>query len=326
MKKRGIGVGSMFYGVGNTGLPNPSGAFVEIHGDGTVNLLVGCADIGQGSDTTMAQIVAEEIGVKLEAVIVTSADTAVTPEGGATSASRQTYISGNASLLAAKEAKKVLYEETAAFFGVEPEKLYGKSGTIYVEGDESQSISVGEAVGKCRAKGKLTMGHGWFNPDTTGLDAETGQGKPYGAYAYATQIAEVEVDTETGQVSVLKIIAAHDVGKAVNPKNVEGQIEGGCITGLGLALMEDIKTEKGIIQTPSFATYLIPTALDVPEIIPVIVEEPDNSGPFGAKGVGEPALIPTSAAIANAIYNAVGIRVTQLPITSEYILEKLKEK
>lgn len=349
-KKRGVGIGSMWYGVGNTGLPNPAGAYVDLLDDGSVLVLTGCADIGQGSDTTLAQIVAEEIGVGIEDVRVVSADTGITPDAGASSASRQTYISGNAVRLAAKEAKKVLYQMAAQMLGVTPDQVVSANRMLTVRSDSDKtsllidcqdecrldlgltekkspiSVSLADCIAKCRAQGKLTLGHGWFNPDTTGLDPETGAGKPYGAYAYATQIAEVEVNTETGAVEVINLVAAHDVGKAINPVNVEGQIEGGCIIGLGYALMENVQVKDGKILTPNLTTYVIPTSLDVPRIAPVIVEEPEETGPFGAKGVGEPALIPTAAAIANAIYNAVGIRMTELPITAEKVLEKLMAK
>jgi|SRR5680860_175319 len=325
IKKRGTGIGCMWYGVGNTGLPNPAGAFVDLMDDGTVNLMVGAADIGQGSNTILAQIVAEELGVRFEDVLVTSADTGVTPDGGATSASRQTYISGNAAHLAAQEAKKTLVEEAARMFEVEKEQVIIRDRRVFVEGAEENSKSIEEVIGGCRKKGTMTIGHGCFNPETTGLDGETGAGSPYGTYAFATQIVEVEVDTETGQVEVLHIIAAHDVGRAINPLQVEGQIEGGSIMGIGFGLYEEVKMLDGKIKTPSFATYLIPTSMDVPTVHPLIVEEPAASGPFGAKGVGEPSLIPTSAAIANAVFDAVGIRITELPITPERVLAQLQE-
>ncbi|MBS4021357.1 MAG: molybdopterin-dependent oxidoreductase [Dethiobacter sp.] len=339
MKKIGAGIASMWYGIGNTGLPNPASAFVEVLDDGTVIVLTGCADIGQGSSTVLAQIAAEEIGVGIEDVKVIAADTAVTPEAGATSASRQTYISGNAVRMAAAEAKKIIVETAAEMLNVTPAEIECRDKMLQVvsTSDKSRflvdckdscrtnSVSLADCLGKCRMQGKLTLGHGWFNPDTIALNPETGAGSPYGTYAYATHIAEVEVDTETGEVTVLNLIAAHDVGKAINPMNVEGQIEGGCATGLGYALSEEVLLQEGKVLNPDLATYLIPTSLDIPRIYPIIVEEQDTTGPFGAKGVGEPALIPTAAAIANAVYNAVGVRITDLPITSEKVLASLKK-
>ena len=337
----------MWYGIGNTGLPNPSGAYVNLLDDGTALVLTGCADIGQGSDTVMTQIVAEEFGIDLADVRVVSADTGITPDGGASSASRQTYISGNAVRLAAQEAKKVIIEMAASMLGVTPgEVVVGyKELCVRTNSQQSQfltdcqsecridlglpaqgkgqSVSLADCIAQCRAKGKLTLGHGWFNPDTTGLNPDTGQGRPYATYAFATQIAEVAVDTESGEIEVIRIVAAHDVGQAINPVNIEGQIEGGCTMGLGYALTEEIQVNEGRILTKNLATYLMPTALDVPEIHPYIVEELEQTGPFGAKGVGEPTLIPTAAAITNAVYNAIGVRFTELPITPEKVLERL---
>ncbi|KKM10393.1 nicotinate dehydrogenase medium molybdopterin subunit [Clostridiales bacterium PH28_bin88] len=325
MKKRGIGVGSMCYGIGNTGLPNPSGAFVDLLDDGTVLVLTGCADIGQGSDTVLAQIAAEEIGVNYEDVLVLSGDTGISPDAGATSASRQTYISGNAVRLAAREAKEELLEEASSLLKSPKEKLALAGGKVWHNGKITK-YTVKDLVSSCRAEGRLTLGSGWFNPNTTKLDPDTGSGIPYATYAFATQVAEVEVDTETGKVQVLNIVAAHDVGKAINPQNVTGQIQGGCAMGVGYALMEEVTVQEGEIKNPRLSEYLIPTMLDMPGIHAIIVEDLEESGPFGAKGVGEPALIPTAAAIANAVYDAVGVRIFSLPITPEKILAALNNK
>lgn len=315
-------MGCMWYGVGNTGLPNPASAFVEWLDDGTVNLLIGCADIGQGSDTVMAQIAAEELGIAADDIYVISADTLITPEGGATSASRQTYISGNAVKRAAVEAKEVAVGEAAVMLGKEAGSITFADGAVYA-GGSATALKVADVIASCRKKGKLTLGKGWFNPDTTSLDPQTGQGAPYGTYAFATQVAEVEVDTDTGKVDVLRLVAAHDVGKAINPQLVEGQIEGGSAMGLGYALLEEITTAGGNIKNNNFTDYLLPTSLDVPEVVSIIVEDGEPTGPFGAKGVGEPSLIPTAAAIANAVYDAIGVRIFSLPITPEKVLEAL---
>lgn len=325
MKKRGWGLGCMWYGIGNTGMPNPSGAFVDILDDATVVLLTGCADIGQGSNTVLAQIVAEELGVELDKISVISADTWVTPDGGATSASRQTYISGNAVKKAAEAAKKPLLEKAASLLKVPESEIEFRGCKVFPRFDPNCALPMKNVIQECRREGRLTLGHGSFNPLTTGLDEE-GQGNPYATYAFATQWAEVEVDTETGEVTVLKIVASHDVGRAINPKMIEGQIEGGCLMGLGYALMEEIITDKGTILNPGLSNYLIPTIADVPEIISLITEDEEDTGPFGAKGVGEPPLIPTAPAILNAVSNALGIRFTELPLTPEKILSALEEK
>lgn len=351
MKKRGIGIGCMMYGCGNTGLPNPAGAFVDIMDDGTVRVLTGCADIGQGSSTVLGQIAAEEIGVPYEDVIVLAGDTGQSPDAGASSASRQTYISGNAVLRAARAAKANIYAMASDMLGAPVEALVGENGVIRVKPQASEqlsdcqgacqgslglnldpqadpkgtSVSFKEVVAKCRMNGIMSIGSGWFNPPTTGLDPVTGAGDPYGSYAFATQVAEVEVDTQTGELRVIQIVAAHDVGKIVNPLHCEGQIEGGSIMGVGYALMEEIVVDKGKIRTDSLNTYLMPTSMDVPAVHSVVVEEPEETGPFGAKGLGEPALIPTAAAIANAIYDAVGVRVRSLPISPENLLARIQE-
>lgn len=322
MKKRGIGVGCMWYGIGNTAMPNPSGAFVDLLDDGSVIVLTGCADIGQGSTTVLAQIAAEEIGVNYEDVHVLSADTGISPEAGATSASRQTYISGNAVRLAAREAKQVLLDGAAELLQAPRESVQFTGGLVWVSG-EATEYSVKDIIAKCRAEGKLTLGSGYFNPATTQLDPDTGKGIPYATYAFAAQVAEVEVDTDTGKVEVLNIVAAHDVGKAINPQNVIAQIQGGCAMGMGYALLEEVQVEQGKIKNPSLSEYLIPTMLDMPNVYPIIVEDEEITGPFGAKGVGEPALIPTAAAIANAIYDAIGVRFTSLPVTPEKVLAAL---
>ena len=325
MKKRGWGIGCMWYGIGNTALPNPAGAIVDWLDDASVNLMVGCADIGQGSDTVMAQIVATELGISSTMVKVISADTMVTPEGGATSASRQTYISGNATLLAAIDAKQVPLAEAGEILGQAVANLAFAQGMVWANGQQTE-LTIPAVIASCRKKGNLTMGKGSFNPETTSLDGETGQGSPYGTYAYATQLIEVEVDVGTGKVDVLKIIAAHDVGRAINPVLVEGQIEGGSTMGLGYALLEESTTMQGRIKNTNFTDYLIPTSMDVPEIEAIIIEKTEPSGPFGAKGVGEPALIPTAAAIANAIYNAIGVRIYSLRSPRKKFWRRWKEK
>lgn len=325
MKKTGIGIGSMWYGIGNTGLPNPAAAFVEVHSDGSVTVLAGAADIGQGSNTVMCQIVAEVLGVDYDSVNITAADTAVTPEAGATSASRQTYVSGNACKNAAEMAKETLVKVAGEILGADAEKIILKDKKAFIEGDEDNYIPLSEVMKGLKARGLIAVGSGMFNPDATALNPETMAGSPYATYAYATHVAEVEVDTETGKVKVLKIVAAHDVGQAINRINVEGQIEGGCLMGTGFALAEEVKIQDAKIKNPSFSKYLIHTAQDMPEIYPVIVEETDSTGPFGAKGVGEPALVPVAPAIINAVYDAIGIRFTELPITPAKVLKALNK-
>ena len=316
--KRGIGVASMWYGIGNTGIANPSTAQMEIDPNGEVRLFTGVADIGQGSDTVLLQIATEGIGVPLKEIRLIRADTALTTDAGATSASRQTYISGNAILDAIKSLKEEAIQEAGRILGVERKDLYFEGGEIKWKSKHSICISIKEVAKRC---GRVLRGEGHFDPETTRLDPETGHGSPYATYAFATHLAEVEVDTETGNVKVNRVIASHDVGKAIHPQNVIGQIMGGVAMGTGFALMEEFVPEK----TTSFVDYLIPTSKDVPEVIPIIVEDGEPTGPFGAKGVGEPALIPSAPAILNAIADAIGQRIYHLPANLERVLEAVRK-
>jgi CO/xanthine dehydrogenase Mo-binding subunit len=316
--KRGVGVASMWYGIGNTGIANPSTAQMEIDPNGEIRLLTGVADVGQGSDTVLLQIASEAIGVPLKEIRLIRADTALTIDAGATSASRQTYISGNAILNAIQNLKEEAIKEARRILGVEEKDLCYEDGDIKQKLKPSISISIREVAKRC---GRVLRGEGHFDPETTRLDPKTGQGFPYATYAFATHLAEVEVDTETGKVKVNRVIACHDVGKAIHPKNVIGQIMGGVAMGTGFALMEEFVPR----ETTSFVNYLIPTSKDIPEVIPFIVEDEEPSGPFGAKGVGEPALIPSAPAILNAIADAIGERIYHLPANLERVLEAVQK-
>ncbi len=316
--KKGVGVASMWYGIGNTGIANPSTAQIEIDPQGVIRLFTGVADIGQGSDTILLQIASESIGVPLEEIQLIRADTAYTTDAGATSASRQTYISGNAILNAIKNLKQEVIKEAGHLLGIDEKDLFYEEGKVKSRLCLTTSISLKEVA---RRSGKILRGEGVFDPETTALDPKTGQGAPYATYAFATHLAEVEVDIETGKVKVNRMIASHDVGKAIHPQNVMGQIIGGVVMGMGFALLEEYVPGK----TSSFVNYLIPTSKDIPEIIPIIVEEGEPTGPFGAKGVGEPALIPSAPAILNAIADAIGERIYHLPATLERVLEALQK-
>ncbi|MEW5725269.1 MAG: molybdopterin cofactor-binding domain-containing protein [Thermodesulfobacteriota bacterium] len=326
MKKRGRGLACIYFGMGNTAKPNPSSAFVEMLEDGSCIVRCGAADLGQGSDTALSQIAAEALGIAPEKVILKSADTLTTPEAGMSSASRQTYVSGNAVRLAAGQVRDMLLKGASELLEARAEDLTIGRDLIFVKGSPDRGLPVGEVCQKLRSQGILTTATGSFSPPTAEmLDPETGAGIPYGTYSYATQMVEVEVDTETGQFEVLRVVAAHDVGRAVNPMSIEGQIEGGVTMGLGYAALEEILWDEGRILTTDFGTYLLPTALDAPPITSIIVEEPEPSGPFGAKGTGEPPACPTAAALINAIYDAVGVNITSLPVTAEKVYWGLQE-
>ena len=315
--KKGIGIGSMWYGIGNTGIANPSTARMEIDPNGEVRLFTGAADIGQGSDTVLLQIASESLGIPLKEIRLIRADTALTTDAGATSASRQTYISGNAILDAIKYLKQEAIKEAGLLLSMDEKDLFYEEGKVKARTCLTTSLPVREVA---KRRGKVIKGEGSFDPETTRLDPRTGQGSPYATYAFATHLAEVEVDTETGKVKVKRVVASHDVGRAIHPKNVIGQITGGVAMGMGFALMEEYVPEG----TTSFVNYLIPTSKDIPEVIPILVEENEPSGPFGAKGVGEPALIPCAPAILNAIADAIGERIYQLPANLERVLEAVQ--
>lgn len=312
--KRGIGIGSMWYGIGNTGRANPSTAQVEIDQEGEIRLFTGASDIGQGSDTIFLQIASESLEVPLEKIKLIRADTALTTDAGVTSASRLTYIAGNAVIDTIKNLKEKLIGEASLILGVDKRELTFENGKIREKSNPSSYISVNDLVKKIN---RVFRVEGRFDPETTPLDPKVGQGVPYATYAFATHLAEVEVDIETGKVKVNRIVASHDVGKAINPKNVIGQITGGIAMGIGYALMEEYIPGK----TNSLVDYLIPTSKDIPEVIPILVEDEEPTGPFGAKGIGEPALIPSVPAILNAIANAIGQRIYNLPANLERVRE-----
>jgi aldehyde oxidoreductase len=320
-KRMGIGVGGMWFGIGWTGMPNPSQARAELEKDGRVVIYTGACDVGQGSTTTMAQIAASEFGLPLKWVKIVSGDTAFTPISNITCASRQTYISGNAVKMATTKLKEALVEAGAKTLEDKVQNVKVGDGFLYSKQFPDHRVDLERLYYICKNEGISTTYDASFDPAVIKLD-ENGQGFPYSTYAFGAQVAVVEVDLETGMVKVLKVAAAHDVGRAINPLSVEGQIQGGVLMGQGFALQEEFI--PGV--TRNFKSYAIPTVWETPEIIPMIVEDPEPTGPFGAKGVGEPALIPTAPAIVNAVYNATGRRIYDLPLTPERVLKALKGK
>ena len=328
MKQKGKGIGCMWYPIGFTVAANPSAATVKVNEDGTATLLTGTVETGQGSLTVLGQIAAEELGISTDDVHVVSADTDTTPMDTGAIASRTTYVTGNAIKLAAEKAKEILFEVAAPMLNVKPSQLEAVDRKVQVKGFPQRNLPISEVALHAQfVQGRPPIGSASFNPPTVDMDPETGQGKPFSTYVYATQIAEVEVDDETGQVDVLYMSAADDCGTAINPMLVEGQIQGGISMGVGFALQEEMLfDEKGVQINPNLTNYIMPTSLDMPEIDVDIVENFDPTGPFGAKGVGEPTAVPTAAAICNAIFDAVGVRVTSLPATAEKVLKLIKEK
>jgi 4-hydroxybenzoyl-CoA reductase subunit alpha len=306
-----------------------SGAIVKIERDGAITLLTGAADIGQGAETVISQIVAEELGVPLEDIRITAADTEITPLDPGTFGSGVTLRAGNAAKMAAYAAKEKLFEAVAEKMEANIEELEAKDRRIYVKGSPERGMSLQEAIKLYQYSDRPMpiIGRGSYQPpakEPTTLLKEDGNFSP--AYSFMTQAAEVEVDIHTGKVKVLKMVASHDCGKAINPMLVEGQLEGSMVGGMGQALYEDVITEKGQVINPSFLDYGIPTAMEVPSITSVEVETNDPEGPFGAKESGEGTQLAPAPAIINAIYDAIGVRFKSLPVTPDKVLEALHGK
>ena len=305
--RRGVGIGCMWYGIGNTAMSNPSEMRVGISRTGRLTLYNGCADIGQGTNTTMLQVCADAVGLPMAAFDYVTGDTDRTLDAGKSSASRQAFVSGNASARAGHDLRRHLL----ALAGAGDAAMLSLDGATLVVADVGRTTRIDlSQLEPINVEGDVHSGYGRFDPPTTPLDAQ-GQGVPYATYAFAAQIAVVEVDVELGTTKVLQVIAAHDVGRALNPQQVEGQIHGGIAQGLGMALMEEYIPG----QTDNLHDYLIPTIGDVPPIEVILIEDREPLGPGGAKGVGEPALIPTPPAILSAIRHATGVRIEQVPVT-----------
>jgi xanthine dehydrogenase molybdenum-binding subunit len=328
--RRGIGIAATLNVGGGARIyrSDGCGATVKVDDFGRVTLVTGSTEIGQGSETALAQITAEALGVRVEDVTVVNNDTNVKPWDVGTHASRTTFIAGKAAWIAAKKVQAQILEQAAEMLGAPVESLEMRDRTIRVKDAPTKSIAYARLVRAMhfREGGVVLSADGWYDPPTQLVNKETWKGNISASYGFGAQTAEVEVDIETGKVRVLKIVAAHDVGRAINPMAVEGQIEGGVTMGLGFALTEELQVQEGRILNPTLLDYRIPTALDMPKIETVIVETQDPEGPFGAKGIGEQPTNPTAAAIANAVYDAIGVRMTRLPITAERVLRALKEK
>jgi CO/xanthine dehydrogenase Mo-binding subunit/aerobic-type carbon monoxide dehydrogenase small subunit (CoxS/CutS family) len=314
--RRGVGIGCMWYGCGNTSLSNPSTMSVGIGRDGRITLYNGAVDIGQGANTVMVQICADALGVEATTIDTIMGDTDLTADAGKSSASRQTFVSGKAAELAGLDLRRQILRLTNA--GDRARIVTGAGRLMVEDGADIHEIDLA-ALPELKG-GDVLMGTGTFDPPTTPLD-EQGQGSPYGTYGFATQIAEVAVDVELGTVKVLRMVAAHDVGKAVNPTQVEGQIHGGIAQGLGMALMEEYVPGR----SENLHDYLMPTFGDMPRIETIIIEDPEPLGPYGAKGIGEPALIPTPPAILGAIHHATGVRIRRLPATPDRVRAAILE-
>jgi CO/xanthine dehydrogenase Mo-binding subunit len=314
--RRGVGVAGMWYGCGNTSLPNPSTVRVGLKRDGRIALHQGAVDIGQGSNTIVTQICADALGAPVDRFDLLSGDTAITPDCGKTSASRQTFITGKAANLAGDQLRRRILRLADA---CECAVVRFGEGLIEIEDGEKRRTITLENL-PLDEYGYVVTAEATFDPPTSPLD-ENGQGTPYAVFGFGAHLAEVEVDRELGTVRVLKVTAAHDVGRAINPSLIEGQIEGGVAQGLGMALMEEFFPGKG----ENLHDYLIPSAGDVPPVESILIEDPSPIGPFGAKGIGEQAVIPTAPAILNAIHDAIGVRIRRVPATPDRVRAAILE-
>lgn len=325
-KRRGVGMATIMFGCGyGEGFPDHSIAGAEVTDEGRILIRSAAADVGQGVKTVLTLIAADVLNIPPDCIDLGEVGTHTTKNAGSTSATRQTIFSGNAVKLAAENLLGMIYHRANVELGRAYPELSIKDGDLILHGVEKQ-MTLGQLARIAKEQGEPLTAEGCYFPRTD-LDTHTGQGENvYVAYTFNTQFVEVEVDTETGQVDVVRVVAAPDVGRVINPVGLEGQSEGGTAMGLGMALMEEQVFANAITLNPDFSTYLIPTALDVPDVETIPVESGDAVGPYGAKGIGEPAMIPTAPAIFNAIEDAVGIRLYDMPATPEKVLSAIKQR
>lgn len=309
MKKKGVGYASTFYGTGyGNGFPDESRATAKIESNGTINIYVEVSDVGSGGKSVMWQIATKTLNIDEKLVNIINTNTSTMKDSGTAAASRQTYNTGNAVLNACN-------------------KLRDNINNVINKTEKITSSDQIKNILQDMSKNNIsTFEDGYFKATTSKIHEKDGQGNPYWPYTFGVQRATVIVDTETGKVDILEIVAVNDAGKIINPTLAEGQVEGGCLMGMGYALMEEINLNKGKIKNTNFSNYIIPTSMDMPNIKSYFVEENESTGPFGAKGLGEPAMLPTAPAILNAIYDAIGVRFYELPVTCEKVLAALKRK
>lgn len=322
--KRGYGLSVICFGLGyGDGFPDAARARVRFNEKGEVEVYSGAVDVGQGLVNMIAQVTAEETGMPLDRVRVFNADTAITPEAGSSSATRQTFFTGNAVKLACSELREHMLDVAGMLTRVHPLEMRVDEGVIRYDGG---SVAVDDVLAEAQRRGVKLEFEAVFKPRTIPEVPETGLSpRAFITYLFGAHLAQVLVDTETGEVRVERHIACHDVGRAINPQQVEGQIQGGVAQGIGMALMEEVLfSEQGRMLNPGFTDYIIPTIHDVPPIEAVILEHDDPAGPFGARGVGEPPLIGATPAVLAAIGDALKVPVAQTPATSERIWKLLQ--
>jgi len=324
--KRGIGMASMLH-VGGGAKIYPSdgcGTILKIDDFAHVTLMTGASEIGQGSETVLAQLVCEELGLPLEAVTVVNNDTDITPWDVGVHASRTTFIAGNSAIGAARKARAKILAAAAQKTGLTEEALGLAGGCVVRRASGERLFELGKFLRGLHFsdRAELVMTTFYYEPPSRHQDREF-KGDVSAAYAWATHRCEVEVDSDTGIVRLLKVTGAHDVGRVLNRLGIEGQIEGGVVMGQGYALTEDLMVDHGVIRNPNFRDYKLVTAPEIPEMDITFIETLDGEGPQGAKGVGEAPAICIAAAIANAIWNATGTRIYALPFTPEHVYRAL---
>jgi len=325
--KRGVGMASMLHVGGGAKIyqSDGCGTIIKIDDFAHVTLITGASEIGQGSETVLAQLACEELGLPLSAVTVVNSDTDIKPWDVGVHASRTTFIAGNSAIGAARKAKAKILATAAAKFNVEPDTLNLRAGCVIEKASGKKLIEIDKLIRSLHFsdKAELVMTTHYYEPPSQKQD-KAFRGDVSAAYAWATQVVEIEVDTDTGIVKLLKVTGAHDVGRVINRLGIEGQIEGGVVMGQGYALTENLIVENGVVRNPNFRDYKLVTAPEIPEIDISFIETMDGEGPQGAKGVGEAPAICVAAAVANALYNATGVRITALPFTPENVYRALR--
>ncbi len=324
-KNRSLGIACGFTPCGGLA----TSCILRINQDGTVNVNSGAVDMGQGLKTVLTQIVAEELGIPIENILLISGDTDSTYFDVGVFSDRGTHTAGLAAKMAAMDAKRQIFEIASEELEANIDDLYLRNGKVFIKGSPEHFISISDLISRnIFRKGRPIIGKASINPDTPSVDINKVRGatsKLPSTYTFATTAVEVEVDRISGRIKVVKAFGVNDCGTVINPDGAEGQMDGGMAIGLGYGLFEEILMEDGQVLNPNFLEYRLPTALDMPDFSRATVENYDENGPFGAKGIGNSSVINMAPAIANAIYRATGIMIKELPITPEKILRCLQK-
>lgn len=334
-KKQGLGLSTIYYGngLGVAGKAlDAAGSMVQVNQDGSAFVSVGCTEMGQGALTVLSQIAAETLGFQYDKVFPNfSVDTAMVQDSGPTVASRTTVMSGNAIMDACLKINQRIRSLALSLLNKQNddpavlEELILKEGRFYLNGTLCEEVSLKEVLNQCFIEHVQMTEAGWYKVPDTEIDPDTGLGSTYYVFCFATQLAHIEIDKLTGEISILKIVSAHDVGKCINPVTLRGQIIGGVVQGMGYAVFENLVSKNGKFTNPSMMDYIIPSIQDIPEIVPIVIEAASPDGPYGAKGIGEPSLIPAGASYSNALAHGLGKRLFSLPLLPEKIKKLIDE-